>query len=186
MPKQYNEIYKKLVKNPNDILGIVAYSVYKRQKFEFISKSTDSEESKEHPTDEEIATFTDISNSQAQLDFYEEAAANLLDGYAALSESEKVKELEENYNEQLAQNKKDYERKLRNSKSTNFMYGVSQSIVASLLIIIILGFLTFMVWSTKQGITPMIEEIWQIQILDKVEYQKLLDIQETLKNSDQG
>lgn len=173
MSKQYNLIYEKLVKNENDILGIVAYSVYKRQKIDFIKSHTDSEQ--EPLPGEKLESFMAISTSDAQLSFYEEAAANILDEYANLSESEKIDELEVGYNEQLEQKRKDYERKLRNAKSTNFMYGVWQSITASMLVILVLGVFTFILWSSKQGFVPMIEEISQKKILDKAEYEQLLE-----------
>lgn len=32
----YNFIYTRLVENENDVIGVVAYSVYKRQKIEYI------------------------------------------------------------------------------------------------------------------------------------------------------
>ncbi|MEZ8657735.1 hypothetical protein AB6D68_01335 [Vibrio cyclitrophicus] len=176
MTKQYNQIYNKLVKKPEDVFGIVAYSVYKRQKIDFINQAT-SEDGKEHPTKEELATFTEISNSEPQLAFYEEAAASLLQNYTDITESESLKEIETDYNEQLAQNKKEYERKLRNAKSTNFFYGVAQSMVASGLVILALGVLTFFVWSTQLGIKPVIEQVWGIQILDQSYYEELLQNQ---------
>ncbi|HCM0858539.1 hypothetical protein [Vibrio parahaemolyticus] len=175
MSKQYNLIYEKLVKNENDILGIVAYSVYKRQKIDFIKSHTDSEQDEQEPLPgDKLASFMAISTSDAQLSFYEEAAANILDEYANLSESEKIDELEANHSEELEQKQKEYDRKLRNAKSTNFMYGVWQSLTASILLILVLGVFTFILWSSKQGFVPMIEEISQKKILDKAEYEKLL------------
>lgn len=184
MSKQYNLIYEKLVKNKDDILGIVAYSVYKRQKIEYIKSHTDSENDDQESLPEgKLESFMAISTSDAQLSFYEEAAANILDEYANLSESEKISEINADHNEQLERKKKDYERKLRNAKSTNFMYGVWQSITASIMLILVLGVFTFILWSSKQGIVPMIEEISQKKILDKTEYEKLLKQIEHIKVS---
>lgn len=38
MDNQYNYIYEKLVTSEDDVLGLIAYGMYKQHKIEFISK----------------------------------------------------------------------------------------------------------------------------------------------------
>lgn len=38
MENQYNYIYEKLVTSEDDVLGLIAYGMYKQHKIEFISK----------------------------------------------------------------------------------------------------------------------------------------------------
>lgn len=49
---KYNFIYSKLVDDENDILGIIAYSLYKRQKIEYIRAI--AEKFGREPTDSEF------------------------------------------------------------------------------------------------------------------------------------
>ena len=55
MGRQYNYIYKKLVNSEDDLIGLIAYGIYKKHKIEFIEQI--QEEYKREPTDEECSSF---------------------------------------------------------------------------------------------------------------------------------
>ncbi|SLM31655.1 hypothetical protein MTBBW1_410010 [Desulfamplus magnetovallimortis] len=62
MKRDCNYIYSELVEGKNDVIGALAYSLYKQQKIECI---TDFEKKYERrPTEEELAPFKEISNSK--------------------------------------------------------------------------------------------------------------------------
>lgn len=75
----YNHIYKTLVKGPDDIVGALAYALYKEEKLQFI---TDFEQThKREPTDEELACFHQTSNLPARLASYQDRAQGLLEDF---------------------------------------------------------------------------------------------------------
>ncbi len=70
--KDYNYIYSKLVNGESDVLGAIAYSVYKRQKIETIK---DFEKKNGHsPSENDLKPFQGFSNSESQINFYKEQA----------------------------------------------------------------------------------------------------------------
>ncbi|MCF4150225.1 hypothetical protein L2W58_00180 [Dethiosulfovibrio sp. F2B] len=124
--KQFNFIYDKLVKDENDILGHIAYSIYKNQKREEIAKIK-SKNGGADVTDEDLAPFVDLSQSNSQVGFYKDRATAL----AQLFLDEVVgQELEEAKRKQEA----DF---IRNHKAHGFIYGVLQGFVASVLFVLV-------------------------------------------------
>lgn len=67
MSKPYNFIYEKLVQGPDDLTGLVAYGLYKREKIEFIEQiRAEGNEA----TDEQVRDFHRASNTQTRLQSY--------------------------------------------------------------------------------------------------------------------
>lgn len=66
--KQYNYIYDALVTEPDDITGLVAYGIYKRQKIEFIRKF--EKEKGYAPSDKDCEAFVMIASTESQLKSY--------------------------------------------------------------------------------------------------------------------
>lgn len=65
---RYNFFFNALVDDEDDILGQLAYSVYKRQKIEYIRAFRDRNDVE--PEDSDLIAFHDISNSSSQLEAY--------------------------------------------------------------------------------------------------------------------
>lgn len=74
--KQYNYIYGKLVSDPEDVIGLLAYSIYKQHKIEFIEDFKKKKGSA--PTDADIENFIMSSVTQSQLEKYRESANTIL------------------------------------------------------------------------------------------------------------
>lgn len=149
---RYNYIYNKLVGHDKDnVAGIVAYSVYKRQKIEFL---------KEHG-DDNLQTFQSLSQSSAQIEFYKNEAAEILQSFAVTFLDEDLKEREKYFEEHLKQEIK--------AKAPKFSTGIYQSILGSYGFILSLGLLIFILWASKLGVKQVVEEIFQVDITPKVE-----------------
>lgn len=73
---KYNFIYKQLVTSEDDIVGLIAYGIYKKHKIEFVTHIKD--EQKRDPTDEECNSFFIASTTSSQLDKYRSQAENML------------------------------------------------------------------------------------------------------------
>lgn len=63
--KAINFIYEKLVTSGDDLVGLIAYGIYKKYKIEFITKIKENQGRK--PTDEECQTFYAASTTESQL-----------------------------------------------------------------------------------------------------------------------
>lgn len=81
--KQYNYIYSKLVKDQNDVVGMLAYSIYKQHKIEFIEDFKKKKNAA--PTDSDIENFIMSSVTQSQLEKYRESANAVLSEIVAKS-----------------------------------------------------------------------------------------------------
>jgi len=67
MPREYNFIYEKLVEGKNDIIGHIAYSIYKEEKINYVKKKA---EGTGEVTDEILKSFHEISSSRSSLESY--------------------------------------------------------------------------------------------------------------------
>lgn len=78
MQRKYNYIYSQLVKEDADLIGHIAYSLYKKQKIEYIQKQqTNGKEL----TDEELVPFNDFSSSESSIDSYKIKAEIIVQGF---------------------------------------------------------------------------------------------------------
>lgn len=129
----YNYIYKKLVKENesganHDIIGYIAYSIYKREKIQYIESF--KEDNGRDPKFEDLGSFRTLSNKKVEE--YKTTAQKVLQSYAV--------------NLGIEANKKEH----------GFWYGVFQSLVASLIYIAFTIFIYFAVkngWISFPGIT---------------------------------
>lgn len=80
MTASYNTIYEKLTANPNDLVGALAYIIYKKQKVEFC---------KNHPTGApdraELDNFHRIASLQTSVDSYRAQAEALAQAFLTVA-----------------------------------------------------------------------------------------------------
>lgn len=153
---RYNHIYKSLVADETDILGKLAYSLYKRQKIEYIQAFKN--EHGADPDDADLTAFHKISNNPSQLDVYRNQAARLAEAFLENSLADEAKELEELYAAKAYNEARSFRQ--------GFWVGVSQSVIGSACFILLLGFLVFFTWSLKQGPRQVIEKVFDVTIVD--------------------
>lgn len=103
MARQYSFIYTKLVKSDEDLVGLIAYGIYKRHKIEFIKGI--QEQFKREPTDEECNSFFISSTTDSQLKKYRNDAESLLSEVVVNTTAEELdryeKEMLASYQENL-------------------------------------------------------------------------------------
>lgn len=97
-----NFIYSKLVRDNDDIIGMVAYGIYKKHKIEFI-ESIKREHNRE-PNQEEWHAFALSSNTDSQLEKYIFQADNTLASFVMNSAGEQIKTAEKQMLEQYQAN----------------------------------------------------------------------------------
>ena len=127
-PHSYSTVYRLLVHGEDDLVGQIAYAVYKQQKIEKITRF--ATKNKRPPTDEELASFMENAESETQQSFYNERAVSILQDFLQKSLADEVEEM-------TAQTKAEYDAKinalLKDLKPKDFMYGVWQGVLASFL-----------------------------------------------------
>lgn len=124
----YSRVYSLLVHGEDDLVGQVAYAIYKQHKIEKIARFSTTK--KRLPSDEELSSFMENAESENQLRFYNDRAMNILKDFLEKSLANTVDEID-------AQTKAEYDARinelLKELKPKGFMYGVLQGVLASLL-----------------------------------------------------
>lgn len=152
----YNFIYRQLVDDDNDILGIIAYSLYKRQKIEFIENF--KKKYGQEPQEADFKSFNEFSSSDLQLNSYINEASALAKTFLDSSLAEEAAVLDKQYSDESTA-------KIKAAKPS-FWFGVWQGVVASFIFVILVGILVFFTWSLKQGPRQAIESIFAVTITD--------------------
>lgn len=155
MTKEFNYIYDHLVDSDDDIHGIIAYSVYKRHKIEFI-KNFKEDNGGRDLTDTDLLSFNKISTSQSQLDFYKSEATLLTENFLSTVLEADLKEREEYFSSRVHS-------ELLNIKP-NHLLDIAKGACGSLLFVIITGVLYFVLWSYSATPEVVIEQIFDITI----------------------
>ena len=71
--RNYNYIFSKLVNAEDDVVGLLAYAIYKQQKIEYIEDFTKKHDGR-GPTDEELAPFNELTSQNKQIENYKNIA----------------------------------------------------------------------------------------------------------------
>lgn len=79
MDNGYNWVYKQLVQHENDLVGAIAYSLYKQHKIEWIKKC--EQDNGTSPTKEQLTEFHRFSSSYTSLENYRNNAEQLMSGF---------------------------------------------------------------------------------------------------------
>ena len=104
-PQNYNKVYETLVTNEDDIVGFVAYSLYKKSKQEYITAF--EKENNRKPTSEEILTHV-LCSEMPSLKLYRARAEQIVTALLRQAADEKQKELEKVFQRKLWEYVKGY------------------------------------------------------------------------------
>lgn len=152
-------IYARLVESENDFLGILAYSVYKRQKAAFVAQTLQQYGAEEEVPAEVYATFNGLNLSEPQLAHYRLEAEALLETFADLA-------LGEQSQQNRAEIQAEYEERLRRLKPA-FFFGMWQSVAGSVVFTLGIGLLIFIIWSARLGFTNAVENVFEVKIIPR-------------------
>ena len=165
----YNYIYSKIVLNGSDIIGYVAYSLYKQEKIEFIQ--TFKIQHGSEPSDSDLQTFHALTNTDTRIKSYRSQAENILAEFSTEILTNETAKIQSEYDNLLLEELK---------KSRPFWRGVGESILSNFFSLGIIAFLLLILWSQSIGISAVLGQIFNVditpktQILNNVE-QKPLD-----------
>ena len=96
MPRVYNFIYRQLVKDESDVVGHIAYSLYKADKISFIEDYKKKHENQE-PSDERFEHFHESCCLPANIQRYRMQAVEILQGFVDDTLEETTKQIEADY-----------------------------------------------------------------------------------------
>ncbi len=137
MNTKYNFIYAKLVSAEDDVVGLIAYGIYKRHKIEFITKIKD--EQGREPTTEECNSFFAASTTDSQLNNYRSQAETMLSETVGNIAKEELTHYED---EMLRNYKKEISSCLPSNFRT-FSASILAGIISTLLFTLIAGIFYF-------------------------------------------
>lgn len=80
MGREYNLIYSRLVEREDDVVGTIAYSIYKTDKIAFIEDYKNNHEGQE-PTEEDFRRFHEMICTDGHINRYQMQAMNVLNSF---------------------------------------------------------------------------------------------------------
>lgn len=164
--RTYNFIYKKLVKDKDDVLGIIAYSLYKRNKIDFIHKFEADHGSP--PSDVEMKTFHASSTTESSLEGFRRQAVDLARAFMDSALDEERQELEQEYADKYYLSKvTDELESLKPNHLFGFLFGVTQGLASSVLFAGLIGIFAFVFWSSKIGVPKLLGDIFGYEVIEK-------------------
>ena len=130
--RKYNFIYSKLVQSDDDLVGLVAYGIYKQHKIAFINDF--KEKHKKEPNDSEYEIFFITSTTIDQLKKYRDQAETLISEIVSNTMLEEIKNFESdmlnNYEEKIESAVK----KNVPSNTKSLIIGIIGSIVGAIIL----------------------------------------------------
>ncbi|MHC8383969.1 hypothetical protein [Pseudomonas sp. LB3P14] len=95
---EHNVMYEKLVENPDDIVGQLAYCMYKQSKQQYLQQF--AMRNNRQPTDAEVRNHVHCAELPA-VEMYKDTANNTFNDYLAQAIQEKLDEMEKHYKAEL-------------------------------------------------------------------------------------
>ena len=154
MERKYSNIFSLLVRNQSDIVGHIAYALYKSEKANYIEHFCAINNRK--PTDDELSIFHDISSQPDSVNEYRFVASNILSRFIDNSLQESIQGIERSCYARHADILKDVIKPLRPPKKRiSFLHGVAQSIAGAFIFALIVAAFMFII-SYKGAEVPFV------------------------------
>lgn len=159
MAKKYCSIYSKLVKNEGDMVGHIAYSLYKAEKVQYIKEQKDSMNVDVLP-EEIVQEFASGRDNQTSLDHYRGMAETILQRFIGGSFDDMSGQVIDEVTNRLTQHMDNSVLPLLPKKESSwkrFWGGVAQSMVGTVV-------LAFIIWGLVSVVSKhSIEDIFPTQ-----------------------
>lgn len=151
-----NLLYSKLVREPDDFVGLVAYGLYKRDKTEFFEECRRLKS--RPPSAQELEFFHLASNTASRVDAYRTRAESLLEQLIEESLEEAIDTIERDslnlMNDELR-------------KSRPFLRGVLENATANFVVLAVTALILVVIWSTRVGVPAVAGEIFGYELKER-------------------
>lgn len=138
MARNYSFMYNKVVHDDADIIGHIAYSMYKEEKIRF-TENFKKEHNGGHPTEEDIKYFNDINSTDSSIERYRFSASLVLQSFLDSSLSETINSIETDVNQRHLDTMKGILK-----PACSFWLGVLESIIGALVFMVLACLLIFL------------------------------------------
>jgi hypothetical protein len=157
MSRKYNFIYSKLVEDNDDVVGHIAYSLYKNEKIEFIE--TFKEKHGSEPTELDLEPFHISSCTNGSLERFKRMAIVILQEFTNELLGRTIKDIEHN----VISNHKKYLRETVDeikppSIGMSYLHGILQSVLGAFLFLLLMAGIIFAFNLNKKGTTISIND----------------------------
>lgn len=164
----YNYIYKKLVQSPNDVVGALAYGLYKEEKIAYLTEFKTA--NNRDPEDADLLEFHRLTNLQQRIDAYKLQAEGLLQEFLDDVLAEQLLVQEQQLQSELLSKKVDHLTTLVTTRANDlrdevqrkqkFWVGVRQNIVAGLATTLLTFGFVLAAWMWAEGPTKILKGAW--------------------------
>lgn len=142
MSRKYSFIFSRIVKDESDIVGHIAYALYKSDKVNYIENFKES--NKREPADEDLDAFHSVSSQYETIRKYRFIASHILKDFLDDTLEESIDNIEQESNERHAEILKDVIKPLLPKKKwTLFWHGVLQSVAGAFIFALIVAAFVF-------------------------------------------
>lgn len=169
MGREYNLIYSKLVEREDDVVGTIAYSIYKTDKIAFIDDYKNNHGGQE-PTEDDFKRFHEMICTDGHINRYQMQALNVLNSFLNDTLSETAAQIDDDCKNRHGQmlrgivegiatdivNKqvpRIMQEQLKPIKPNGFWYGVGQSVLGALIFMLLACGLIFMATLSQKEYT---------------------------------
>lgn len=162
MPREYNFIYEKLVESKNDIIGHIAYSIYKEDKIDYIKGK---KQELDEISDEDLKPFHEISSSESSIESYRIKAEIFMQAFFENT----FQEMKEDIESQTIENQTDILKDIITPLTPSFWTTLKNNVLAGLTITAIIALLVLVINFTTNGFWDTIGKMFDLEIKPKIE-----------------
>lgn len=169
MGREYNLIYSKLVEREDDVVGTIAYSIYKTDKIAFIEDYKNKHEGQE-PTEDDFRRFHEMICTDGHINRYQMQAINVLNSFLNDTLSETAAQIDDDCKNRHSQMLRSIvegiatdivrkqvpeimQKQLKPIKPKGFWYGVGQSVLGAFVFMLLACGLIFMATLSQKEYT---------------------------------
>ena len=149
--RYYSDIHTKLVADENDLVGLIAYGLYKQEKLSYIEKYK-NEHGGRKPTNLEIEQYT--KTAELHIESYKEIASSRINQIFEMLYKEQADRLEHEYLDKTKET-------LDKLQPHGWWYGFFQGIASSFAFTLFLGMVILLLLYSQYGLGWLIQDIIQ-------------------------
>lgn len=148
-----HKTYSALVSKGDDLVGHVAYALYKRDKLKFCDEY--SLKHSKPTSDAELAAFILAANLTTRIQGYRTEAERLLETMGEYQLEEAIAQLQVDFDEKLLR---------RLSEAKSWGRSIAEALLGSFVVAIFWAALVFALYANKVGFERMAKDIWGVDI----------------------
>lgn len=160
----HDRIYALLVESEVDLVGLIAYSLYKRNKVAYIESF--SQDRGRTPNEHELTEFRRNFALTATTRALRAEAEGILATFTGAILTQKLQAAETTYQDKISELSKAHSDDVidKLSKAQPFWTGVKQNIIANVAVVVLSALMVALVWASKYGIVALIETVFDVKI----------------------